>query len=73
MILQVIDITCEAWHCLFAGRINALKDMGFSLASCFQKYSKSYENPQALKEYLLLKQTEIQEQAGGNPSTFTAH
>ncbi|MBU5427023.1 MerR family transcriptional regulator [Tissierella pigra] len=45
-----------------AGRINALKDMGFSLASV-SKILKSYENPQALKEYLLLKQTEIQEQA----------
>lgn len=45
-----------------AGRITALKDMGFSLASVAE-ILKSYDNPQALKQYLLLKKTELLEQA----------
>ncbi|WP_353095174.1 MerR family transcriptional regulator [Tissierella praeacuta] len=45
-----------------AGRINALKDMGFSLSSV-SEILRSYEDPQALKKYLLLKQTEIREES----------
>ncbi|WP_102399005.1 MULTISPECIES: MerR family transcriptional regulator [Haloimpatiens] len=45
-----------------AGRINALKDMGFSLASV-SEILKSYDNPEALKKYLLFKKTEVREQA----------
>lgn len=45
-----------------ANRITALKDMGFSLASVAE-IMKSYEDPKALTQYLLLKQSEIREQA----------
>ena len=45
-----------------ANRINALKEMGFSL-SVVAEILKTYDNPQALKQYLLLKQAEIEEQA----------
>ncbi|ROR28740.1 DNA-binding transcriptional MerR regulator [Mobilisporobacter senegalensis] len=44
-----------------ASRIKALKDMGFSLASVFE-ILKNYDNPKALEQYLMLKQTEIREQ-----------
>lgn len=47
---------------LVSHRIIALKDMGFSLAS-IQEILKSYDNPQALAQFLLLKQAEIKEQA----------
>lgn len=46
----------------FANRINALKDMGLSL-SVISEILKTYDNPQALKEYLFLKQAELKEQA----------
>jgi len=46
-----------------ANRINSLKDMGFGL-SVISEILKTYNNPQALKEYLLLKQAELNEQAG---------
>lgn len=42
-----------------AGRITALKDMGFSL-STIGEILKSYDNPQALAEYLSVKRTEVQ-------------
>ena len=42
-----------------AGRINALKVMGFSLA-VIAEILRSYDNPQVLAEYLALKQLEIQ-------------
>jgi len=42
-----------------AGRIMALKDMGFSLTTTGE-ILKSYENPQALAEYLSVKRAEIQ-------------
>lgn len=45
-----------------ANRITALKDMGFSLATVCE-ILKIYNNPQALTQYLQLKQTEMQEQA----------
>lgn len=41
-----------------AGRITALKDMGFSLAIITQ-ILKSYDNPQALADYLAVKQAEV--------------
>lgn len=43
-----------------AARIVALKDMGFSL-STITEILKSYENPQALAEYLTVKQAEAEE------------
>lgn len=45
-----------------AGRITALKDMGFSLSTIIE-ILKSYEDPQALAEFLWVKQAEIQVQA----------
>ncbi len=47
---------------LIAGRITALKDMGFGL-STIGKILKSYNNPQTLSEFLSVKQAEIQAQA----------
>jgi len=47
---------------LLANRINALKDMGFSL-SVISEILKSYNDSQALKKYLLLKQAELKELA----------
>ncbi len=41
-----------------AGRITALKDMGFSL-SAIGEILKSYDNPQLLAEFLKIKQVEI--------------
>lgn len=43
-------------------RISALKDMGFSLSS-ITTILKNYKDTQELKQYLLLKQTELQELA----------
>lgn len=45
-----------------AGRISALKDMGFSLATVAE-ILKSYDDPQALSQFLAIKQAEVQEQA----------
>ena len=45
-----------------AGRISALKDMGFSLGLVVE-ILKNYDDPQALGQYLAIKQTEVQEQA----------
>lgn len=45
-----------------ANRITALKDMGFSLATIVE-ILKSYTDSHALKKYLMLKQSEIREQA----------
>ncbi len=45
-----------------AGRIAALKDMGFSLAAIGQ-ILKSYDNPRALAEFLSVKQAEMQIEA----------
>lgn len=45
-----------------AGRIAALRDMGFSLVS-IGKILKSYDNPQALAEFLSVKQAEMQVEA----------
>ncbi len=42
-----------------AGRIIALKDMGFSLAAIVE-ILRSYDNPRAIAEYLAVKQVEIQ-------------
>ncbi len=42
-----------------AGRIGALKDMGFAL-STISEILKSYDNPQALAEYLAVKRSEVQ-------------
>lgn len=47
---------------LQANRINALKDMGFSLA-VIAEILKTYNDPKTLKEYLLLKQAELMELA----------
>lgn len=44
-----------------AGRINMLKDMGFSL-TMIKEIMLQYSNPQALKNYLLLKRTDLLEQ-----------
>lgn len=46
---------------LIAGRITALKDMGFSL-SAIGEILKSYNDPHALAEFLSVKQVEIQAQ-----------
>ena len=45
-----------------AGRINALKDMGFSL-SVISEILHAYGDPQALRQYLTLRQSEMKEQA----------
>ena len=45
-----------------AQRIISLKDMGFSLATVAQ-ILKSYDDPQALSQFLKIKQAEVQEQA----------
>lgn len=45
-----------------AGRIAALKDMGFSL-SAIGEILKSYDNPLALAEFLAVKHTEVQADA----------
>lgn len=45
-----------------ASRINALKDMGFGL-SVISRILKKYDDSEALKEYLLLKKAEVEEQA----------
>lgn len=45
-----------------ANRINALKDMGFSL-SVVSEILKIYNDSQVLKEYLMLKQAELKELA----------
>lgn len=45
-----------------AGRITELKRMGFSLAAIIE-IMKNYEDPQALAEFLSVKQTELQVQA----------
>lgn len=47
---------------LTANRINALKDMGFSL-SVIAEILKAYNDPKTLKGYLLLKQAELKELA----------
>jgi DNA-binding transcriptional MerR regulator len=45
-----------------AGRITALKNMGFSLAT-ISEILKSYHNPQALSEFLTVKRAEVREEA----------
>lgn len=45
-----------------AGRIAALRNMGFSLAAV-SEILENYEEPQALERYLLLKQSELREEA----------
>ena len=45
-----------------AGRIAALRDMGFGL-SAIGEILKSYDNPQALAEFLAVKQAEVQADA----------
>ncbi len=45
-----------------AARINALKEMGFGL-SVIAQIVNNYGDPHALRQYLLLKQTEMKEQA----------
>ncbi len=45
-----------------AGRITALKDMGFSLATVAE-ILQSYDDPQALSQFLAIKQAEVQEHA----------
>ena len=45
-----------------AGRIAALKDMGFGLTA-IAELLKNYHDPEALKQYLEIKQLEVQEQA----------
>lgn len=45
-----------------ASRVNALKDMGFSLA-VITEVLKTYDNPQALRQYLMLKRSEMEELA----------
>lgn len=45
-----------------AVRITALKDMGFGLAT-IGEILKSYDNPQALAEFLSIKQAEVQAEA----------
>ena len=45
-----------------ANRIAALKDMGFSLAAVAE-IMKSYDDPEALSQFLAVKQAEVQEQA----------
>ena len=50
-----------------AGRVNCLKDMGFSL-SVIGEILKIYNNPQKLAEFLSVKQTEVKAEA-----ELTAH
>jgi len=45
-----------------ASKIRALKEMGFSL-SAISQILKTCDSPQVLKEYLMLKQSELKEQA----------
>lgn len=45
-----------------AGRIAALRDMGFSL-SAVREIMENYDNPQALSEFLYAKQAEVQAEA----------
>lgn len=45
-----------------ACRINELKNMGFSL-STITKILKEYNNPEKMRQYLLVKQSELEEQA----------
>lgn len=45
-----------------AERVTALKDMGFSLAM-IAEILKNYDKPQALAEFLAVKQAEVQEEA----------
>lgn len=45
-----------------AGRINALKDMGFNLVTIIE-ILKTYDNPESLSEFLLIKKSEILSQA----------
>ena len=45
-----------------AGRIAALRDMGFGLAA-IGEILRSYDNPQALAEFLAVKQAEVQAEA----------
>lgn len=45
-----------------AGKINALKEMGFGLAA-IEEILRNYDNPQALAEFLQIKQREIQADA----------
>lgn len=45
-----------------AGRITALKDMGFGL-SAIGEILKNYDKPQALSEFLTVKQAEVQAEA----------
>lgn len=47
---------------LLANRIHSLKDMGFSLA-VISEILKNYSDSQAFKQFLLLKQVEMKEQA----------
>jgi DNA-binding transcriptional MerR regulator len=44
------------------GRITALKDMGFSLAT-IREILKSYDDPKALAKFLAVKQVEVQAEA----------
>ncbi len=46
---------------LHANRINSLKDMGFSL-SLVSEILKTYDNPEALHQFLILKRAEMEEQ-----------
>ena len=45
-----------------AGRITALKDMGFSLAA-IREILKSYDDPRALADFLTVKQAEVKAEA----------
>ncbi|SHJ15901.1 MerR family transcriptional regulator [Propionispora hippei] len=45
-----------------ANRIHALKEMGFTL-STITEVLRTYHDPQALREFLLIKQAEVKEQA----------
>ncbi|WP_313370225.1 helix-turn-helix domain-containing protein, partial [Sedimentibacter sp.] len=47
---------------LVAGRITALKDMGFGLAAITEIF-ENYDNPQALAKFLSVKRAEVQSQA----------
>ena len=47
---------------LLANRINCLKDMGFSLA-VISEIIKTYDNPNALHQFLMLKKAEMKEQS----------
>lgn len=45
-----------------AARITALRDMGFGLTS-IQQIMQQYDNPEALAQFLSVKQTELQAEA----------